>query len=465
MSCASARAELFALACVALVCCQDPAQAPIPLSITSDPPAQTAGGVITLTSQQFVDLVLQPSPDTLRPNRWANFAVIVGADTAESWRIGPTQIAFRVPPVYTGNHEAVIAANGYDEARVSFFGVGLAFPLYWGGLNPYTNVSSGTPFPPRGILVAEGSGWPGFAEGYGLIDLQTRSLQIYPEFHQTDSRRVKMNVPGPSYRVNHFVFDLARLQEFAATVWRADPWTLVDSIPCSDPGGSYTTAELSPTTCLLLRFNGTLIRNGTDTLLSQTGLAFGQFVLSPGGKWTVVRTELSSRQYRAPTMRWPVLDQSGSVVYSIDTLFHVTGAAFSGNGDTLFLTASVRDTAAENYVAGRFSLLVLETASGRVLASRAFPSDRALQDVTLDPVRPLLYVGGMQTENDGCCRQYLTVLDRETLNVVADMPAPWGPYRWYVLDATLVYQGGRVSVVGWCGFDCGGLWVFTFDLP
>src|SRR4051812_38813697 len=135
MSWANARAELLLVALVALIGCQDPAQAPIPLTVTSDPPAQTAGGIITLTSPQFADIVLEPAADTLRPNRWTNFAVAVGTDTAESWRVAPDQIAFRVPPIYTGNHEAVIAARGHDRAQIAFFGVGLAFPLYWGGLN------------------------------------------------------------------------------------------------------------------------------------------------------------------------------------------------------------------------------------------------------------------------------------------------------------------------------------------
>jgi hypothetical protein len=472
MSWANATAERLLVACVVVAGCQDPAQAPIPLPVTSEPDAQVAGGVITLTSQQFVDLVLHPSPDTLRPNRWTNFAVIVGEDTADSWRVGPTQIAFRVPPIYTGNYEAVIEARGYDQAHIAFFGVGLAFPLYWGGLNPYTNVSTGAVLPARGILVAEGSGWPGFAIGYGLIDLQSRALQMPTELMEAGSNRVKMYTPGPSYRANHFIFDLSPLGSAAAKVWRPDPWTLVDSIPCGDPRGSYTAVDLAPGTCLALVLGGHLVRNGTDTLLlpAQTGVFDGQFRLAPGGKWVVVRTQLSLRQFGISGMSWPVIDRFGSISYTIDTLFHVSGAAFSGNGDTLFLTASVRDTAARNDMGARFALVVLEAATGRVLAARPFASDRALQDVVVDPVRPRLYVGGIQTERSASgrhFRQYLTVLDRGTLDVVADMPAPSDDHNTSVHDATLVYLGsaGRVSVVGWCGVDCGGLWVFTFDLP
>ena len=180
-----------------------------------------------------------------------------------------------------------------------------------------------------------------------------------------------------------------------------------------------------------------------------------------------MRTPLWRRRFDGPVMPWPVFNQLGDVAYTIDTLLHVSGAAFSSTGDTLFVTVSVRDTTAANNLGGRFAVLVLETATGRTLRSRSFAPERALQDVVLDPVRPLLYVGGFQrepTNGYSHVRQYLTVLDRGTLDVIADIPAA-GDFP--VLDANLIYDGsaGRVSVVGWCGVDCGGLTVFTFDLP
>ncbi|MDP3910104.1 MAG: hypothetical protein Q8Q14_06905 [Gemmatimonadales bacterium] len=447
--------------------CQDPARAPIPLTVTAEPAAQTAGGVVTLTSEQFPELALLPSPDPLRPLRWTNFAILVGADTADSWRIGPTQIAFRVPPLLTGNYDVAIGAEGYDQARAALFVVGQAFPVYWGGLNAYTSVLSGTVFPSRGILIAETYSWPGFTTGYGLIDVQSRRLTMYPEFRE-GTRRVKMEAPGPSYRPNHFVFDLSPSGTAAATVWRADPWTVVDTLPCGEPLGAYAAAELSATTCLSLRF-GTLVRNGVDTLGLFPSLWWGNFRLARNGKWAVVTTS-SLGAFGGP-LTWPVLDKSGTVVYTIDTLHHVTGAAFSTAGDTMYLTAGAPDPAATDPNEVRFALMALETATGRTIATRAFASHRVLQDVAVDPLRPLLYVGGFEREMtaDGYLtfRQYLTVLHRETLDVVADMPATLSPSRRWVSDATLLHQAGagRVSVVGWCGFDCGGLWVFTFDLP
>lgn len=433
--------------------------------MTSEPAALTTGGVITLTSEQFADITLSPQPDTTRPNRWSNFAVIVGNDTAQTWRLGPTQIAVRVPPVLTGNYDAKIVARGYDQAVVSFFAVGLAFPAYWGGLNPYTNVSTGAVFPGQGLLIAEEIAWPGFTLGYGLVDINTQSLRMIPELAQSGSNRVKMHTPGPSYRSNHFIFDLSPNGSSAATVWKKDPtpWTAVDTIPCGDPAGSYTAAELSATTCLMNRL-GAVVRNGTDTVLrGQSPIAWGDFRLAPGGKWAVVRTELVSRMFRGPVMPWPVFNQQGAVAYTIDTLFHVTGAAFSADGDTMFLTVSTRDTAAPNNMGGRFAVMAVESATGRTLRVRDFPVNRALQDVIPDPVRPLLYVGGMQPEpTNGYAREYLTVLDRATLSLVADMPAAGDHHAF---DANLVFIPWRVSVMAWCGFDCGGITVFTYDLP
>src|SRR6266545_2609357 len=74
MNCASANAKALLLTVAVVAACQDPARAPIPLTVSSDPPAQTAGGIITLTSDQFSGLTLLPSPDTLRTNRSPHFS-------------------------------------------------------------------------------------------------------------------------------------------------------------------------------------------------------------------------------------------------------------------------------------------------------------------------------------------------------------------------------------------------------
>jgi hypothetical protein len=61
-------------------------------------------------------------------------------------------------------------------------------------------------------------------------------------------------------------------------------------------------------------------------------------------------------------------------------------------------------------------------------------------------------------------RQYLSVLDIRSLEPIADIPAA-SPRS--VADGVLVYGGsaGQVSVLSASCSDCGGLWVFSFDLP
>lgn len=146
----------------AVLGCQDPAQAPLPIAVHMQPTAQTAGGIVTLTSSEFQDLTLITRVDSVpRPYRWANFVVTVGADTADSWRTGPTTIEFRVPPVFTGNYNVTVRVQGHDRTEATLYAVGQAFPRYWGGLNAYTNVLTGTAFPPVGFLIGESSGWGG----------------------------------------------------------------------------------------------------------------------------------------------------------------------------------------------------------------------------------------------------------------------------------------------------------------
>ena len=158
-------------------------------------------------------------------------------------------------------------------------------------------------------------------------------LEMIPELGQRESPFVKMYAPGQSYRPNHFIFDISRARTAAATVWKADPWLLIDTIPCGVPQGVYTAVELSSTACLSLSPSGGVIRNGIDTLVRSINVwQNGTFRLAPGGKWAVLLTDLYPRKFFWP-VSWPVFNQAGAIAYTIDTLFHITGAAFSPMGD------------------------------------------------------------------------------------------------------------------------------------
>src|SRR5207244_6102945 len=67
------------------------------------------------------------------------------------------------------------------------------------------------------LLIAEETSWPRFTTGYGLVDVQTRTLTMFRELTRGGSNRVKMYAPGPSYRANHFIFDLSPVGSAAAT--------------------------------------------------------------------------------------------------------------------------------------------------------------------------------------------------------------------------------------------------------
>jgi hypothetical protein len=389
--------------------------------------------------------------------------VIVGSDTAESWRVSATEIAFRVPAVYTGNYDATIRAEGYDPANAALFVVGQAYPQY-SITNPYSGTRAGAAAPSRGFLIAESGGWPGFTTGYKIVDVQSRSAQVISGMPLAPNTWVKMYAPGPSYRGNHFVLDLSQPGTSGpAVVWDANKMQVMDSVPCV-ARDFYTAAEIGPGVCVHVDGGiGTLIRNGVDTILPwQDGLREATFRMAIGGEWTVMRSALRCCSPGSPLI-WPVIDRTGRVAYTIDSLYDVTGADFSASGDTLFATVGLRPGPANSAFDDRFALLVLETATARTIATHAFPEDRLVGDVLVDPVRPVIYVAGVRARGGPFFdyRQYLTVLDRTTLDVIADIPAASGDYSFPV---AVVYNGGRVHVLGWCGFDC-ALVVTPYDLP
>ena len=445
----------FRLVAVALLlgACSESPTGPRPLAITLDRAAQFSGDVVTIVAPELSRLTLIPESDSApRPNRWANLHVLVGGDSAESWRVAPDSIAFRVPPLYTGIYAVEVHATGFDSAGGSLQVVGQAYPVY-AALHAYTNALSGTAWPGHGLLVGETFNWPGYGIGYGLIDAQQKQLAMFPELAADSVNRAKMFVPGPSYRPDHFVFDLSPTGPGKARVWQLAPTRqLVDSIPCAS-NGTYTAADIAPGVCLLSR-GYSILRNGTDTIVPfHAAYLESEFRMAAGGEWTVPRTRLDFNDLGP--LPWPVFDAAGNVAYSIDTLRYVTGAAFSANGDTLYATVAAADPAYQNGL--RWSLMVLTAATGTMISSRAFPSGEYLQDVLVDPIHPRLYVASIAG------RQRLTILDRATLAPLGTITAPT---LWQGDDGTLVYGGasGRVHAFVHCGFDCGGMWDHAFDV-
>jgi len=280
---------------------------------------------------------------------------------------------------------------------------------------------------------------------------------------------VQMTVPGPSYRPDHFVMGLTPDSARYAQVWRATPtgFVLADTVPCASPGRRYTAVEIAAGVCLQADgFAGVVVRNGVDTVMPvQNGYREAQFRMAPGGTHTVLRMR-PNVYMGVTTTRWPVFDQTGAVAYTIDTLQRVTGVAFSPNGDTIFAAVSIPDTSASGPFEGRFSLAVLDAATGRTIASQPLDARYGLEDVLVDPARPVLYVAAVERSSLASFDEWqeLLIFDRGTLELLATITAA---NRWSGGDAVLVFGGpGRpVHAFVWCGFDCGGVWDFAYDVP
>ena len=83
----------------------------------------------------------------------------------------------------------------------------------------------------------------------------------------------------------------------------------------------------------------------------------------------------------------------------------------------------------------------------------------------MDPVRPLVYVGG----HVGCDHvhwrnrtHFLAMFDRQTLGTVAVVPAP-EPGTSFGGDLSFGGSSGRIHLLVTCGGDYGGLRDYAFD--
>jgi hypothetical protein len=140
-------------------------------------------------------------------------------------------------------------------------------------------------------------------------------------------------------------------------------------------------------------------------------------VISPrGDRAAIIAQGYGSRHYldtaNAP-LGMPVIDvEGGRIAYEVGSLHGPSGAAFSNEGDTLFVVG--RDASGRQEV-----LLALRAADGQLLRSLVVPLKSWA--IAVDPVRPWVYVGGY-TLPEG--RTQLLVFDRKSLALLASVGAP-----------------------------------------
>jgi len=480
-------AALTLAAAASTGCGGDRIVAPERPEVMFSPQTQWSGGEIILQSDAFRDLSLQPllgADGTTVPKRWSNFAVVIDGDTTDTRRTAvPDQIAFRVPALLTGEHTATVEVAGQRPVDLFFHSVGQAREPT-ATLSSVTNTYEGQVMVPGMVLTAEEVGVPVEGAllggtGYVLINVNTGDPGVLiPELTASQTTVVQMYVPGPSYRQNHFVFDLSPLRASDPQVWRTTPeFAPVNSIQCASRNDQnsreYTAAEVAPGVCLLAQ-GMSIWRNGNELITSQRALYNAQFRMAAGGRWTVALTRSVTLVGQEPLTEWSVFDSTGAVAYTVSRYARVPGAAFSADGAKMYLVAKLQSA---NGQPGEWVLQMLDAATGSPLASVAFPGATYLYDVLLDPVKPVLYVVSREdsieptTPPNFISESALTfhVIDQSTLNSIAAVPAvltfPGASAVGLGPPGFLVHGGstGRVHLMLLCGADCGGLWNWAFD--
>ena len=209
--------------------------------------------------------------------------------------------------------------------------------------------------------------------------------------------------------------------------WRVRPEvTLVEDSLCSTgdrftaalaPGVSASAGRTGGTTTFLTVF----VREGSTCtpVLEVVALLAYDIVLSPRGDRAVVLAD----QYSSgssfpdpppPPLGVPVIEAAtGQLAYRIESILVAPTAAFSGDGDTLFLAGQ-----AWGDLFGQSHLTVVRFGDGVALRSRPLPLEATA--IAPDASRPWLYVAGFTPARQA----RLLVLDRESLEVVVTLAAP-----------------------------------------
>lgn len=428
-------------------CAEGPTTPSPPVEVEVLTPVQWSGSEVEIRSGSFRDI--------------ASVRVAFASDTVATTHTSDPDIRrFELPALPSGAHEAnVLVDRGAASILVRAVGVARE-PTFVAGSPLGRPLFSVQPTGAGSILLSDDNGrdfGPGERPGYGLVNLiaATRVARI-PELSPVDPLEVKFSVPGPSYRLNHFVFDLSEPGSSDVRVWRTRPDVAAGApLSCGhdQPAFPYTVAEVGEGICLEIR-DGEIWRNGTEFVLEDPAFRFGraQFRMAQGGAWTVLLTSpLSTRE---PLEKWPVFEDQGEVAYELTRYGAVAGAAFSTDGSTIWVAARLRG--------GEWRLDALAAATGEVLQSLSFEDGGNLLDVLKDPLDDHLYVVSARHDTEP---PVLHHVDASTLDLVRSVPAPnYGLCLWAGVRGVLDPGGsdGRIHFLTNAGSDCGWL-LWSFD--
>jgi hypothetical protein len=216
--------------------------------------------------------------------------------------------------------------------------------------------------------------------------------------------------PGPSYR------DSAVVAQAMAGTTCALPklWTLapsiaaVDSVALSIPADRVW-VELAPSTWLNTSHHDLTIQQDGQVILREQLEEADRVVFSPDHSRALVTT--TNAPYQVPVL----LSAGGTIAYRLP-LVSAQGAAFTPDGDTLFV-AGYRAFSPE-----QIRLVAVRAATGGVLADTSY-SGAELLAIVLDPDAPLLY-GVELSQGTPFLQPGLLVFDRRTLGLVGRIRPP-----------------------------------------
>lgn len=216
--------------------------------------------------------------------------------------------------------------------------------------------------------------------------------------------------PGPSYR------DSAVVAQTVAGTTCAFPkaWSLapsiaaVDSVRVAAPADRLW-AELAPSTWLNNSHHYLTIQKDGGVILQEQLEEGDRLVFSPDRSRALVTT--TNARYQVPVL----LTGGGTIAFRLP-LVAAQGAAFTPEGDTLFVAGY------RSFTPPQLRLIAVHGTTGSVLADTS-SSGALLLAIVLDPDAPTLY--GVEGQGSGPYLQPdILVFDRRTLGLVGRMHPP-----------------------------------------
>jgi len=465
------------MSCVAAACNEATSGpvAPTPFQLAVVPERQWSGGEIQLRAAVFdsVTLVSLP-PDTTGVPRWENLTVRLGDDTLAVRRADDTTLVATLPDVFTGTYDLEVLLHA-DRDRVASTDLdvyGAHGPIYSAEITwEYSyRITEAIPWPPGRLLTYFHQ-----LEPVVFVNLADGTVQEPPGLALTTDQPeiADMLAPGVSYRAHHAVLDLGDTVSPPRT-WQFEPQMRpLEPTRCAvagrlGPGLYYSVAELPDRRCLsrqdAARYGAARVVNqdGAELVPASPGLYGAAFRIAPGGDRVALLAGRGRSACFCVLDGWTVFSGTGEIAYSIPDYAQVPAAAFSPDGDTLYVVADLDFDPQYPSLPGSSGPWVLDirnAATGTLLERQELTGIAFAYDVLADPVFPRLYLAARDASRREAA---LLIVDRGTFTEVGRVRS----HVWAGGAGMLVHGGSTGSVflaVGGAEWD-GGLSILRFDL-